>query len=45
VKNYALKEEILEADPFIKNDVDASSWSDGDEMLASTNEIANIFDA
>jgi hypothetical protein len=45
VKNSRRKEDILVADPFIENDVDAAaSWLDDDETLASADEIANVFD-
>jgi hypothetical protein len=45
VKNSRRKEDILVADPFIENDVDAAaSWFDDDQTLASADEIANVFD-
>jgi hypothetical protein len=44
VKNSAPKEELLVADPYIEDDVDAASWSDDDEILASADEIAKVFD-
>jgi hypothetical protein len=44
VKNSCPEEEFLVADPYIENDVDTASWSDGDETLASADEIANVFD-
>jgi hypothetical protein len=44
VKNSASKEEFLVADPYIEDDVDAASWWDDDEILASADEIAKVFD-
>ena len=36
--------EVLTADPYIENDLDAALWVDGDVILASADEIASVFD-